>query len=1091
MHTLPELLLTAVESNPDAIALVLADAADTLEACSYAELDERSNRLARMLVERGIGPEDLVAVGIPRSLESVLAVWAIAKAGAGFVPVDPKYPADRVAHMVTDSGAVLGLSVAAALPELPGAVPWLAIDSPELLATYPAELITNADRVRPLRGHHPAYVIYTSGSTGLPKGVVVSQAAASVYCSVQREHLDATPDSRVLHVISPSFDVSVGELLLAVGAAATLVIAAPEVFGGPELAALLRRERVTHMMITPSALTSVEPSGLDSLRVLVAAGEACPPELVRRWAIPIADGRVRRYVNGYGPTEATILATTADLTPQTAVTIGGPLRTVTAYVLDERLVSSLAAAPGELYLAGEQLARGYHNRPGLTAQRFVANPVGPAGSRAYRTGDLVRKSASGELEYLGRNDFQVKIRGFRIELGEIDAVLASHPSVDFVVTIGHELADGATILASYVHGAAAIDPEELSALARRRLPAHMVPTVITVLDRIPLTPVGKLDRRALPAPRLGGTVFRAPAGRLEAAVAEVFAELLGAVEPIGADDSFFELGGNSLIATRAAARLGALISARIPGRLLFTAPTVAGLAKELAGLEGIGGRAALVPQSRPERIPLSPAQRRMWFLNQFDTASAAENIPFALRLTGALDVGALRAAFGDVIERHEALRTVYPAVDGVGSQVILAAAQAIAELVTQSVATEELAGWLARAALTGFDVSAQVPLRVQLARLGTDDHVLSIVVHHIAADGFSTGPFARDLLTAYLARHSGSVPQWRPLPVQYADYTLWQRELLGEESEPDSLAAVQIAYWRAVLAGIPERIDLPADRPRPAIASGRGATFAFEIGADLVAAIEGLAKSSGTSPFMVLHSAFAALLARLSGTGDIVIGSPVAGRGEAELDDLVGMFVNTLVLRTRVDPGASFEHLLDAARQVDLAAFSHAELPFERLVEVLDPVRTQAHHPLFQVAMFFQNLDAPRVELPGLVVEAVESDGAIAKFDLQLSLLPREHGGMGAVFTYATDLFDERTVVGFAERLVRLLSAVLADTSMPLGDIELLDGAERLRMLQEWNDTRRAIADESLLAGFQRVVAAQPDAVAVHFEGVELTYREF
>ncbi|MFE3188838.1 amino acid adenylation domain-containing protein [Nocardia sp. NPDC059240] len=1094
LHTLPELLLTAVESDPDAVALVLADESDTIATCRYAELDERSTRLARLLIARGIGPEDLIAVGIPRSIESVLAVWAITKAGAGFVPVDPKYPADRVAHMVTDSGAALGLTVGAARAGLPDTVEWLAVDTPEVgarLSGYPAELITNADRVRPLRGHHPAYVIYTSGSTGLPKGVVVSQAAVSTYCSVQRERLDATPDSRVLHVISPSFDVSVGELLLAIGAAGTLVIAAPGVFGGPELAALLRRERVTHMMITPSALASVDPSGLDGLRVVVAAGEACPPELVRRWAIPIGTGRTRRFVNGYGPTEATILATTADLTPDLPVTIGGTLRTVSGYVLDERLEPSFAGVPGELYLAGEQLARGYHRRPGLTAQRFVANPLGPSGSRVYRTGDLVRQTPGGELEYLGRNDFQVKIRGFRIELGEIDVVLASHPSVDFAVTIGHELADGATILASYVHGPAIVDPDELTALARRGLPAHMVPAVVTVLDRIPLTPVGKLDRRALPAPRLGAAAFRAPAGRIELLVAEVFAELLGAVDPIGADDSFFELGGNSLIATRAAARLGALISARVPGRLLFTAPTVATLAAELAGLEGVGGRAALVPQPRPERIPLSPAQRRMWFLNQFDTGSAAENIPFALRVTGALDVAALRAAFGDVIERHEALRTVYPEVGGAGSQVIVPAAQVIPELTVQPVHEEELAGWLAGVALTGFDVSARVPLRVELARLGADEHVVAIVLHHIAADGFSTGPFARDLLTAYLARREGGVPDWQPLPVQYADYTLWQRALLGRESRRGSLAAVQIAYWRAALADIPDRIELPADRPRPTVASGRGATFAFEIGAELVAGIEGLARSGGASPFMVLHSALAALLARLSGTDDIVIGTPVAGRGEAALDDLVGMFVNTLVLRTRVDAGAGFAELLRAAKEVDLAAFSQAELPFERLVEVLDPVRTQAHHPLFQVALFFQNLDAPQVELPGLSITSIESDSAVAKFDLQLSILPREQGGMGAVFTYATDLFDESTVAGFADRLVRILSAGLADTALAIGDIELLDPRERARMVLDWNDTRHTVADESLLGGFRRAVVAHPDAMAVHFEGVELTYREF
>ncbi|WP_157762223.1 non-ribosomal peptide synthetase [Nocardia yamanashiensis] len=1094
--TLPRLLAAAVETDPDAVALILADETATLATLTYAELDERSTRLARQLIERGAGPGDLVAIGIPRSIESLLAVWAVAKAGAGFVPVDPKYPADRIAHMVADSGAVLGLTVEAARPELPGSVEWLVIDTEAARARLESgstELVTNADRVRPLRAHHPAYVIYTSGSTGLPKGVVISQAAVSVYCAVQRERLAATSDARVLHVISPSFDVSVGELLLAIGASATLVIAVPEVYGGTELAALLRRERVSHMMITPSALTSVDPSGLDDLRVIVAAGEACPPELVRRWVTPLADGAARRFVNGYGPTEATILANTADLTPDGPVTIGGPLRSVTEYVLDERLAPAPAGVAGELYLSGDQLARGYHNRPGLTAERFVANPFGPPGSRAYRTGDLVRRAATAELEYLGRNDFQVKIRGFRIELGEIDEVLAAHPSVDFAVTIGHELAGGATILASYVHapGGAAIEVDELTDLAARRLPAHMVPAVITVLDRIPLTPVGKLDRRALPVPQLRVAEFRAPAGRLEVLVAEVLTELLGPADPIGADDNFFELGGNSLIAARVAARLGALISARVPGRLLFTAPTVAALAAELAGLEGAGGRAELVARPRPERIPLSPAQQRMWFLNQFDPASAAENLSFALRLTGPLDIAALRAAFGDVIERHEALRTVYPVVDGTGQQMILPAVQVIPVLAPQSIGAGELAGWLAGHALAGFDVSAAVPLRVELARLGADDHVLAIVVHHIAADGFSTGPFARDLLSAFLARRDGMAPNWAPLPIQYADYTLWQRALLGDEREPGSVAATQIAYWRAVLAGIPDRLELPTVGVRPTVASGRGATYGFEIGPELVARIDELAHAAGASPFMVWHSAFAALLARLSGTGDIVIGTPVAGRGEAELDDLIGMFVNTLALRLRVDAGDSFAELLTAAKEVDLAAFSHAELPFERLVEVLDPVRTQAHHPLFQVALFFQNLDAPRAELPGLTVEAVEPDGAIAKFDLQLSLLPRDHDGMGGVFTYATDLFDERTVAGLADRLVRLLSAAVADTSVAIGDLDLLDAAERTRILLDWNDTRHRVRGGSLLDGYRRAVAAHPDAVAVHYEGAELTYREF
>ncbi|TLF82503.1 amino acid adenylation domain-containing protein [Nocardia cyriacigeorgica] len=1099
--TLPQLLATAVEANPGGVAVTYADATTSLGSLTYAELDERSTRLAHLLIARGIGPEDLVAVGIPRSLESVIAVWAVAKTGAGFVPVDPNYPADRVEHMVTDSGAVFGLAVATVRDDLPDRVQWLLIDTPETaraLESYPVDPVTYTDRVRPLRAEHPAYVIYTSGSTGLPKGVVVTQAGLSSFCDEQRERYRVGPDSRTLHFASPSFDASVLELLLALGGPATMVVVAPTVYGGDELAALLRREGVTHAFITPAALASVDPAGLDELRVIVAGGEACPPELVRRWVLPISEGRTREFFNGYGPTETTIMTNiSAPLVPGEPVTIGGPIRAITEYVLDERLAPVTDGAVGELYITGAQVARGYHDRPALTAARFVANPFDPSGARLYRTGDLVRITPDGSLEYLGRNDFQVKIRGFRIELGEIDAVLAAHDSVDFAVTVGHKLESGATILASYVHAApgAVIDVAELDAFAERSLPAHMVPTAITVLDEIPLTPVGKLDRRALPEPQLQTRVFRAPSGPLEQAVAEVFGELLGTGEPVGADDDFFELGGNSLIATRVAARLGEAVGARVPARLIFEAPTVAGLARKLEPLKGAGGRRPLTPMPRPEHIPLSLAQQRMWFLNQFDTASAANNIPFAVRLDGQLDVAALQAAVADVIERHESLRTMYPAIDGTGYQVVVPAAEVVPDLAPKPVSEAELPEWLGRLALTGFDVAAEVPLRMALAEVGPEQHVIAVVVHHIAADGASVAPFMRDLLAAFLSRRNGARPSWAPLAVQYADYTLWQREVLGSEDDPESLAATQIRFWRDALAGVPDRIELPADRPRPSIASGRGAVYDFEIDAATHARLAEIAQQTGASEFMVVHAAFAVLLARLAATDDVTIGTPVAGRGERELDALIGMFVNTLVLRTHVDIGSSFTALLDQVKDTDLAAFAHAELPFERLVEVLDPVRSQAHHPLFQVALFFQNMSAPRLELPGLAAEGVEFAGAVAKFDLQLTIVPRTAdgaaAGLSAQFTYATDLFDEPTVAEFAQRFARVLAGVAADPQAPVGEIDLLADADRDRILREWNDTRFPVARELLLDGYRRTVEQRPDAVAVVYEGEELTYREF
>ncbi|MEV0367318.1 non-ribosomal peptide synthase/polyketide synthase [Nocardia fusca] len=1114
--TLPQLMATAVETNPSGIAISYADATGNLGRLTYAELDERSNRLARLLIARGIGPEDLVAIGITRSIESVVAVWAVAKTGAGYVPVDPTYPVDRVTHMVVDSGAVLGLTVTESSAGLPGRVEWVSIDSAEIaagLAQYSAEPVSFDERLRPLRAEHPAYVIYTSGSTGTPKGVVITQAGLAGFCAEQRERYRVDTTARTLHFASPSFDASVLELLLALGGAATMVVVPPTVYGGDELAGLLRSEGVTHAFVTPAALASIDPAGLDDLRVVITGGEACPPDLVRRWAVPTADGRPREFFNAYGPTETTVAVNISDpMKPDEPVSIGAPTRGITEYVLDERLSPLPTGVTGELYISGAQLARGYRNRPGPTAERFVANPFAEDGSRLYRTGDLVRWLADGSLEYVGRNDFQVKIRGFRIELGEIDAVLATHESVDFSVTVGYEPSSGATVLVSYVHPAAgaAVDPDELLALAASRFPAYMVPASITVLDEIPLTPGGKVDRRALPEPQLRTKAYRAPDSPLEKQVAAVFADLLNPVDPVGADDDFFELGGNSLIAAQVAGRLGATVDARIPARVLFEAPTVAEFAERLAELSGSGGHRPLVARERPERVPLSLSQQRMWFLNRFDPESVAYNIPMAIRLSGALDVDALRAAVADLVTRHEVLRTVYPETESGPVQVVLPIGEAAPRLQVSSVAAGEEVSAVAELASAGFDVTAEVPMRVALFRVhdaaaagagsdigdAADEFVLAMVVHHIAGDGLSVAPLTRDLMTAYVARTAGEAPGWAPLPVQYADYALWQRELLGDESDPESIAAAQIAYWRSALAGVPDQLDLPTDRARPAVQSFAGGRVEVVVDAEIHAGLQRIAQQQNATLFMVVHAALAVLLARLSGTDDITIGTPVAGRGEQALDDLIGMFVNTLVFRTQLDRGESFADLLARQREVDIAAFAHGDVPFERLVEVLDPARSQARHPLFQVGFAFQNLAPSSLELPGLTVSGLDFDTAISQFDLNLDLGDSydESGaplGVAGYLTYATALFDHATVQGFADRFVRLLAAVVADSSVPVGDLEILAPVERTRVLEQWNATAYPFTPRLLLEGFDRAVTTHPDRVAVSFEGTSLSYGEF
>ncbi|MFC4377360.1 amino acid adenylation domain-containing protein [Nocardia halotolerans] len=1128
---LPQLLATAVETGPDGVAVVLADATRTIADATYAELDERSNRIARLLIARGIGAGDLVAIGIPRSIESVLAVWAVAKTGAGFVPVDPNYPPDRVAHMVTDSGAVLGLSVAGSVERLPERVQWLTVDDAATVARldeFSGVPVTNSDRVRQIRAEDLAYVIYTSGSTGLPKGVAVTQAGLAGFCAEQRLHYGVESHSRTLHFASPSFDASVLELLLAVGAGATMVIVDPSVYGGADLAALLRRERVSHAFITPAALASIDPAGLDDFRVVAVGGEACPPELLRRWAVPLADGTLRQFHNVYGPTETTIVTNiSVPLEPGDPLTIGGPLRGVAEYVLDDRLGPVPPGVTGELYITGPQLTRGYHARPGLTASRFVANPFDPAGSRLYRTGDLVRwtgvpdgaaagdtawsdsdpasvltgNGALGALEYVGRNDFQVKIRGFRIELGEIDAVLSAHESLDFAVTVGHELDSGATILVSYVHAVpgAAVDTGALVTFAEASLPAHMVPTVLMELDSIPLTPVGKLDRRALPEPVLEHAAFRAPASPVEQIVAATFAQVLdvGDDAQLGLDDDFFALGGNSLLATQVAARLGAALDTEFPVRLLFEAPTVETLAEQLADTAGAGARPALVAGERPERIPLSLAQQRMWFLNQFDPQSAAYNISTAVRLTGAIDVAALGAAVADLVARHETLRTIYPETDDGPIQRVLDPSTATPRLEVRTIAPDELTAAVRELGSAGFDVRGQVPLRVALLQLGAEESVLAVVVHHIAGDGASLAPLTRDLMAAYAARAAGTDPDWAPLPVQYADYALWQRELLGSEDDPESLASAQLAYWRGALAGLPDQLDLPADRPRPAVQSLAGGRVPIEIDAETHRALLAVARAQGATLFMVVHTALAVTLARLAGTDDLAIGTPIAGRGEAALDDLIGMFVNTLVFRTTLTPGESFTGLLARQRDIDLQVFANADLPFERLVEAINPARSTARHPLFQVGLSFQNLGHSGLELGETAVEGVDVDLAVSQFDLHAIVADTYDAdgtaqGISGVFTYATDLFDPGTAAAYADRFGRVLAAVATAPGQPVDELDLLAAAERTRILRDWNDTEQPCPPGTLASLFAATVAARPDGVAlVDAGGAELTFGEF
>ncbi|WP_431957560.1 amino acid adenylation domain-containing protein [Nocardia lijiangensis] len=1112
-RTLPEILAAGAAVNPDAIAV--SGNGDTM---TYGELDAWSNRYARVLLRRGIGAEIFVVLALTRSVESVVAVWALVKTGAAFLPLDPNYPVERIEHILTDSKAPIGVTVRATGETLPSTIDWLLLDDLNTIRramTVPAGPITDEERGGAIRMDQTAYLIYTSGSTGKPKAVLLSHRGVANLTTAQRESLDLDPTAKALQVASPSFDASVFELLTAHAVGGQLVLSPPEVYGGAELEHLLRTERVTHAVITPSVLATMDPGGLTDLRVLSVAGEAAGPELTAQWSVG------RRMLNLYGPTEFSIWATgPGELEAGKPVTMGGPIRGAAVMVLDTWLRPVPVGVEGELYLAGPAIARGYFNRFAMTAGRFVANPYGARGERMYRTGDMVRWVGSDrpggpvlELEYLGRSDFQVKIRGLRIELGEIDAVLAADDHVEYAATVGMPGPAGETVLVSYVvlsdagreslGEAAEYDTERLRSRIAGALPGYMVPGYLIVLDEVPLTPVGKLDRTALPVPDFAAFLRRylAPRTPVEQAVAEVFAEVLGA-ERVSIDHSFFELGGNSLSATKVVARVNAALGATIALRDLFDAPTVAQLsARVVPAAAGERARFALAPRIRPDRIPLSPAQQRMWVLNRLDPTSPAYNIAVALRLTGELDVAAMRRALRAVIDRHESLRTMYPADAEGPRQVVLGAdavAPELAAVVTEPGAplrdrVVELAG-------VGFDLVTEPPLRVGLFRLHTAEgngratpvHVVVLVVHHISADGASMAPLATDLMTAYAAATMGQEAALAALSVQYTDFALWHRELLGDESDPESLAARQIRYWTESLSGAPDLLELPADRPRPAVQSMRSADLNFAVEHELHRAMAGLAADTDVSMFMVVHAALAVLLARLGGADDVVIGTAVAGRGEAALDEMVGMFVNTLALRTPVDPNLSFREFLAAVRSSDLDSFANADVPFERLVQVLNPARSTAHHPIFQVSLSLQNFVEPALELPGLRIEVEDLDRDAAQFDLTLDLRERydggERAGIDATLTYATDLFDKPTVDTLARRWLAVLGAVVADPGQRLGDIDLLVPQERADLVPASGPESAGV--RTLPELFAATAAAHPERAAVVAAGATMTYRE-
>ncbi|MGW9266738.1 amino acid adenylation domain-containing protein, partial [Gordonia terrae] len=1053
---LPEPAVTVADALAESFARNASRAAIRADGrtLDYAEYGALVHAFAQTLLRRGVGPDVPVAVGVPRSVEMLVAIHGIVLAGGTYVPLDPEAPADVVRRQLALSGAST-VVVAGAVPGWaesigPGGArsgTLITVDLDALATAEPAP-VTDADRSASLRGGHPVYTLFTSGSTGQPKGVTITHRGLHDMLSWFGAYTGDAADERVLVKTPYTFDASVWELFWPFVAGATAVVAAPDGHRDPaHLARVIADERVTSVQFVPSLLAvfldeAFDPAtGLSSVRQIFTGGEALTPAVTQQ---TLAAAPHAVIVNQYGPTEMTVDATIAALTePVDVVPVGRPAPGLTARILDRRLRPVAPGVPGELYLGGAQMARGYAAAPALTAQSFIADPAGPAGARLYRTGDLARWRADGDIEYLGRTDFQVKIHGQRIELGETEAVLAAAPGVVSVAAAVSTTPAGDALVAYLTgHPGDTVDVDAVRAFAAERLLAHLRPTLWVVLDEMPRNASGKVDRRALPAPAVTESEVVEPATPAERILAGVVAEVLG-VEQVSVVDSFFDLGGNSLAAMRVAARAGAALGVEVSVRDLFDAPSVRELARRVADrVPGLPPVTAVSP--RPDQIPLSYAQQRIWFINQFDTTSAAYNIPIALRLRGKLDLAALRAAMVDVVERQEVLRTVFPSIDGGPRQVIGDAAGVAAELDWDVVDDESE---LFAAAAGGFDVTVQRPIRIRVHRVDDLEHIVLIVIHHIAGDGESMRPLVTDVVTAYVARSQGRSPEFAALEVQFADVALWQRRELGSIDDPDSRVSAQVDYWRSALAGLPEVLELPADRPRPTVASMAGAEVGFEIDSATADLVRELAAERGVTEFMVIHAALAVLLSRLSATDDIAIGTPIAGRGDAALDPLVGMFVNTLVLRTVVDPAQRFADLLDAVRVTDLDAFAHADAPFEAVVDALAPSRSEAFAPLTQILLTVDPTPADPstlvADIDDLAVEVVETEENSAKVDLTVGLRGGRGGSWIGRVNYATDLFDEATVAQMMDRFARLLHELVTDSTVPVGDADLLDATER------------------------------------------------
>ncbi|MGF1425057.1 amino acid adenylation domain-containing protein [Kitasatospora sp. LaBMicrA B282] len=1068
--------------TPDAMAVACGD-----ESLSYRELNERANRMARLLVDRGAGVERFVAVLLRRSPDLVVALLAVLKSGAAYLPIDPDFPADRIGYMLEDAQPALLVTDASTAVRLA-----MLSDGTERVLVDEVDASTVVDENLPaVPSDHPAYVIYTSGSTGRPKGVVVLRSALDNFLGAMADRFVLTPADRVLATTTICFDIAGLELYLPLLSGAGVVLADTDTARDPKaLLELMTCHGVTLAQATPSLWQALLPeesrSALSGVRVLVG-GEALPVELAR------ALGESAHAVtNMYGPTETTVWSTNRPVDNDSASrgSIGFPIDNTQVYVLDSGLRPTAIGVPGELFIAGAGLARGYWNRPRLTAEKFLPDPFGPPGTRMYRTGDLARWSARGDLEYLGRSDHQVKLRGFRIELGEIETALTGTGAVRRAAVVVREDRVGDKRLVAYVIPVGPADTEQLQRELSRTLPDYMVPSAIVPLSDFPMTPNGKLDRAALPAPDYGTrTTSRRPRGRREEVLCALFAEVLGLPE-VAVDDNFFHLGGHSLLAFRLLACIQQEFGVEFPLRRLFTAPTAAAVADFLAALPtsdnctGESGRTPLVAVSRGEPLPLSMMQESVWLADQLASADGGYNVPLALRLTGRLDREALRYALDRIVERHEVLRTrISVGADGVPYQ--LADTTGHGAVLDERDAAEaaDLTDLVLIEAARGFDLASEHPLRSVLWRISGREHLLLLTAHHVAVDAWSMDLVQRELAEFYAAATDGRGPSLDPLPIQQADYAVWERARLDSTQH-----AAELAFWRTELAGA-VATEVPGDFPRPATRSGRGGSVAFTVASEEARGIREVARRHGTTVSTVVLAALQTLLSRITGQDDIVLGSTVAGRGDPLLEKVVGCMLNTVVLRGDLAGAPTFAELIERIRTRTVEALAHQEIPFDRLMGELRAARDAGRTPPFQIMYNFSAQQPSEHHLAELAVEQVPVPVTTCKFDLVLSVVDDGSCLEGAL-EYASDLYLHDTARRIAASLTRLLTAAVSAPDTPLTGLPLVPEAD-LALMMRWGVSEQQLT--SALTVHQLVedqTDRTPQRTALRAGGNSLSFAE-